>query len=122
MTVTMPLVEQRMAALRMANDVRLTNARVRRQVGMLGQRDGMLAVADLLERLDPSASAMPISRLLRSVHRLGDRKARRLLNHAGIVSGDRRVDQLTVRQRACLATALRHPTMLWPSTVLRSAA
>lgn len=100
------IVDQRMGALKRAQEIRLEMADKKRRIRQLSAADGAVAVADLLA--DPGVvGAMPVGRLLLSVRRLGIGRAQRLCDRAGIRSVDRRVGQLTRRQRDCLAKSLR---------------
>lgn len=101
---------QSLSALARANEIRCANAETKRMIRALASGDGRELVADILE--DPGLPSLPISslpvgRLLATVNRLGSAKTLRLLRHANINSWDRKVRDLTVRQRADLARRLR---------------
>lgn len=98
---------QALEALAQANEVRLAAAALRRSIGELPFEDGTRLVALLLEDHDPVAGAVPVSRLISSPQRIGARRVDRLLRYAGIMSGDRRVRDLSVRQVALLVALLR---------------
>lgn len=103
--------EQRMASLDKANYVRTTNSQTWWSIRLLQREEGCECVADLLERFDEDAGdplgAMPIRRLLLAVPRFGETKMRRYLAHAGVHSGDRKVGQLSDRQRRVIADQMR---------------
>lgn len=99
--------EQRTAALQRANDVRTANAETMRSIRSQPYLSALRAVADMIEANRPPAAAMPIWRVLRAVPKVGDVRVRRWIASAGIWSGDRRLDQLTDRQREHLVKQLR---------------
>ena len=107
---------QRTDALHTANIIRVENAALKQQIQALGYIDGCLRVAEILEEpvmpgrlrvIDGPAGAIRVGQLLTSVSRLGDMRAGVLCRRAGITSRDRRVRELTARQRTELASGLR---------------
>lgn len=92
-------VSQREESLALANTIRIAAAVVRRQV-----EAGELTLDEALEH--PDAQATKVGRLVVAVPRVGVKKTHRLLRDAGIMSGDRRVRDLTARQRTALVEAL----------------
>jgi hypothetical protein len=103
----MSVLDQRHMALEIANRRRMSMATQRREIGAMSRLDGRDRVASLL--VDPSLEivAMPVGRLLLSIHRVGVKKVGWWLNLAEIRSADRRVGELTDRQRLSLVDILR---------------
>lgn len=99
--------EQRTGALRLANEVRSSNSRLRKEIFALEHLEGLGRVADLLDDPAPPVASLSVGRLLRYARRIGDAKVRRLLAVARVSSEDRRVGELTGRQRDVLAALLR---------------
>lgn len=99
---------QRMAALELAQKVRCGNARTLNAIKAAPAGDALDAVVTILREAQPGApvESMPIFRLLCAPRLLGPSKVAVLLRAADIVSGDRRLRSLTVRQRGILADAL----------------
>lgn len=101
--------EQRMEALRVANAVRFGMRDVKRTVGAMATDDGLREIADRLERADAAVMPMPIGDLLGAPRRVGRVRVCRWLDVAGVRSADRRVRDLSERQRLLLARMLREP-------------
>ncbi len=106
--------EQRLDALQHANHVRTANSRLRTDIRGRSQPDGMLYVADLLTNPVGAVQSMPVGRLLATIRHFGVVRATQVCTYAGVVSMDRRVGQLTERQRDMVAGVLRAPELLWP--------
>lgn len=96
--------EQRIAALARANEVRLRNVAVKRQIASLSTTAGREQAARLLT--DGGAETLTVEALLLSVRRLGPERCRQILRRLN-VSGGRRIGRLTDRERMRLAAALR---------------
>lgn len=79
-------------ALRKANSVRIGKAALKREL-----RDGATTIADALD--DERAQAAPIHEILTAQRYWGDRRAALALREAGILDHNRRVRDLTARQR-----------------------
>lgn len=94
---------QCMQALARANEIRAANALLSKEIRSLGPTVGLVRAARVLRTMEGESGAMPIARLLLSVHRLGDRKAGGVLRRAGISLGTRRIRDLTQRQRDHIA-------------------
>lgn len=93
--------QQQMRSLRKANRVRLDAATVRREV-----RDGKLWTVDAL--WDERAGSLEVLTLLLEQRGWGPTKAKNAMN-AAQVRHDRRVRELTERQRRMLAAAIGGP-------------
>lgn len=108
MTATARLEQQRSAIVR-ANQVRSRNMRTQRDIKALRPGDGRVAVADLLVgyRDGDPIGALSIRRLVLAIRAFGESKFQRLAMHAGIHTGDRKVRELSDRQRLAVADALR---------------
>lgn len=100
---------QSLAALQNANDKRSAMLAARHQIASLRLMEGRLLVADFLvcDVESPGAESTPVWRLLNAIRGFGPYKAERALIRAGIISGDKRVRDLTNRQRVALAEQLR---------------
>lgn len=87
-------------ALQIANRVRMDGAAVRHEITA-----GVLSIADALE--DPRAAFMPIGRVLCAQVQWGPTRAHRLLTRMNPpIWPNRRVRELTVRQRRAIVEAL----------------
>lgn len=97
-----------MQALALANIVRTENAKTKRTIAGLSYLDGCTHVADLLDRHpDGPFRSMKALELLCAIHRVQEGSATPLLHGVGVYRPDRRVGELTDRQRAELALTLR---------------
>lgn len=101
-----------MDALAFANEIRLRQAHLRKELKALGYRPALREVADLIDSDDPDepVARLRVVRLLGFVPRLGPATSARVLAAAfGAVppSQGRRVGELTRRQRSVLAGVLR---------------
>lgn len=97
---------QQIAALNTANRVRLKRTQDRRDIAALDVPEGLAVCADILESLpDHWRTATPLW-LLTSVHRVGRFYALALMRKAEI-SEQRRLGELTERQRLVLGSVLR---------------
>jgi hypothetical protein len=107
--VAVVALDQRAEALKHANRVRLATCDLRREIRALGCVEGRLMVAGLLEGdvEFETAGSMSVWRLVGSISKLGPVAAGGLLRKVGVLSGDRRVRDLSVRQRVLLASMLR---------------
>jgi hypothetical protein len=92
------IAERRLVALERANHVRRGISEIRREIGR-----GEIEIADALH--DPRAGRMTVYDVLRARRRCGPRIARKLLAHLQI-SEQRRVSELTDRQRTAIAQRL----------------
>ena len=118
MSTNAPTFDQRMAALALANAVRTSNANTLKRIASMPYLDGIDAVIELLRDADEKGpfGVLTIRRLLLAPAKFGEGKVNDLLRAAGIGTGDRRLRQLTRRQREKLAFHLEHPQTLWPAT------
>jgi hypothetical protein len=102
--MTATAMMQRLDALESANDRRIAQARLLREI-----RVGAVTVADALE--DPRAEKLTINALLTAQRWFGDAKAERVLRAAGFAGVPiwplRRVEGLTERERAEIVSCLR---------------
>jgi hypothetical protein len=99
----------RTEALAKANRVRAEQRYLAATIRLLSAHEGRERVAALLEDggLDGGAGTITIGRLLRSIRGYGDVKADRAVDHVR-VDRDRRVRDLTDRQRTRIAAWLRY--------------
>lgn len=101
--------DQHMHALGIANEMRYAKADLRREIGALPYNDALRQVADLIEGEDAVIGAFRLAEALSACPKLGAISAGRFVRRIGAVTGDRRVRDLTPRQRASLVAALRDP-------------
>lgn len=101
-------LEQKMNALQIANEVRRSNAKLKRDITSAGYVNGMEAAADLVEGFAaiPGAGRLRVVQVLEAIHQAGDARVSRWLNRAGITP-TRRLEALTDRQVRALALELR---------------
>jgi hypothetical protein len=97
---------QRASALAVANERRKAIGETRRLVRALPMQEGMRMVASLLRDPSPTVLAMSVSALLGSIRHINRGKLPRILRDADVFMWDRRVHQLTDRQRLLLADDL----------------
>jgi hypothetical protein len=107
MSLTYDPVQQRADAMQHANAVRAAIGQLKRDIHAPAHRDGCLRAAKFLLDPDDLASAIRTRPLLKAIRQMGDRKAETLMSAAGIVNADKRVRDLTPRQRRALSTGLR---------------
>ena len=107
----MPPTANRAEALERANVVRLGMTDVRRRLAAMNATAGMRRAAEWLTKRQAPAhfDRMPVGRMLRAIRRVGDSRSLALLHDAGMTSrvAEKRVGELTARQRHALAAALR---------------
>lgn len=97
-------LEQRMSALKKANHVRSAASRAKQQM-----RVGAMSIAGGVA--DPHCGAMTVWQLMLCQRGWGASKAGRLLSRSGI-SPNRRVSDLTSRQRELLVAAVEERRMI----------
>jgi hypothetical protein len=105
---------QYMDALALANQVRTRQAKVRRRLRALSSARGVAEVARLIEREDEGTLGLTVSQALLSCRGFGPTALRCVCRHAGIVTADRKMRELTDRQRRELVHVLRSPGVLPP--------
>lgn len=100
---------QPMQALELANATRIANAKLRREVRALGAKRGALRVAHALEweHDDPQTGSLRIGHFLCAVQYLHEVKVTRCLAAANVRFSDKKVRDLTKRQREAIAIQLR---------------
>ena len=98
---------QRMSALRVANARRTGMAKQRQRIMCLPHLEGCELVSDLLQFPTEDAAALSVERLLTAIHGVGRLRLGRWLARADIRTPDRRVRELTDRQRTALASVVR---------------
>lgn len=97
--------EQRLTNLKRANEIRVGHANIRRYISTLTRRDGEQLVCDMLANPTGMVPSMRIDSLLLSINRVGKHILGRWINRAEVRS-NRRVDELTERQRLALVAAI----------------
>lgn len=105
----MAALPQHMQALANANEIRLGVAAAKQRVKALPPRAGAELVADIVENdyADPVIGTVRMYPLLVSVKKIGDEKARTCLKAAGVMYYEKRLRDLTKRQRDAVALQLR---------------
>lgn len=98
-------MNQRDAALRLANARRSHWARERKRIEGLPKDAGRRAVAEIIDLPDDHMGAIKVGRLLRFPRGAGDVLVTRLLKRSGI-HPEKLVRDLTLRQRGILAAAV----------------
>lgn len=100
---------QRMEALATANARRIGVAEFKRDTRRLGTRGAALHIADIMDSEDPGEmlGSPRVRHLLLCIPRLGQHKIGKVLDAAGVRAYDRKVRDLTPRQRSAIAVQLR---------------
>lgn len=99
--------EQLKAALASANETRSCIAEFKRDTAVLPRHEAVLAVIEAVEtRYEERLGAARVRHLLTAVGGIGDQKARKLLTVSDIYNHDKRLRDLTARQRALLVSWL----------------
>lgn len=106
--------DQRGDALAKANRVRLANAQTYREIRALPAPAAFRRVSGILRAPRGAECAMRVDALLSAASRIGPSKVAALIALAGVRHADRRLRDLTDRQRRVIATALDHPRRVWP--------
>lgn len=99
-------VAERQRNLDVANERRLAMAKIKANIKAPELWDGRRLVANLLDAPTEHVEAFQIGPLMLCIHRFGERGVKRILHIAG-VSYDRRVRDLTPRQRGEVSRLLR---------------
>lgn len=94
-------------ALSFANERRCALAEIRARIQALPFEEGCELVASILDQPEGHEEAFPVGRMLLSVHRFGEQALATALREAGVLTADKKVRQLTERQRRALALVLR---------------
>lgn len=105
-TIENPQREEWMARLNAANAIRLRCAAEKREIASMTRPDAMRRVADHLEHPEPYLYRLKAYSLVIAISRFGPRRTRELLACA-YASENRRIAELTDRQRTMLAGWLR---------------
>jgi ATP-dependent protease Clp ATPase subunit len=99
---------QAMEALQRANDVRLRVAAFKREIAGLERWEAIVKVIDAIDARynDPLLGAARVRHLLVGIAGIGDHKARKILTAAQVYNHDKRLRDLTLRQRKLLVGVL----------------
>jgi uncharacterized protein YgbK (DUF1537 family) len=100
--------QQPMRALALANDVRTHIADFKHEIAALPQHEAVVRVIDAIENRhgEKLLGAARVRYLLIGIARIGDEKARKILMIAEIYNQDKRLRDLTARQRTLLVSVL----------------
>ena len=111
----MTAIPQHMKALASANEKRLGTAELRRQIRALGPAEGALTLARAIEHDhdDRIIGSGRIGHLMRAVPRLGHAKVTKCLLAAGVHNHERRLRELTPRQRGAVVIQLEMWARAW---------
>lgn len=103
--------EQSREALRSANEIRVAQARLKEAIKAEGD-GGRLLVAGLLDGFDGEhvLGSIRLRVVLDAIHRFGQQRVLICLRRSGLSSGERRVRELTSRERRAIASWLRDET------------
>lgn len=101
--------EQQAQALAAANEARHAKAELKRDLAGMRQADALLHLAALIDAGDPIVLGCRLVEALQACDHIGPSAVGQFVRHVGAVSGDRRVRELSVRQRGLLVLALRSP-------------
>lgn len=110
----MNAVAQRMTALEKANRVRLAKVMTKRTLGELDAKESVAYLAELIESDDATMAGMKLGEALLACRHMGVQGMGRIVKHAGVMSADRKIRDLTDRQRRDLVHALRSPSVMPP--------
>lgn len=115
--------EQRDQALALANQIRTDKAKLKARITSLGYATGAAMAAALVDdRHNDIAGAFSVREIIRCVPKLGDVAVHEAVKHCGIRTADRKLRDLTDRQRDELAHVLRNRKVLFPHSHFRDAA
>lgn len=117
-------MSQHLEALATANERRLEKARIRREIAKLPMREGLVALADMLDDGPcPGLGCARVTDAIAFADRIGLRQAERLLHQSERFppSAGTLVRELTVRQRRVIAAALRRRAGAPPRRVREAA-
>lgn len=113
--VYVPPREQAMRHLKLANEIRLANVAVRREIEEMDRSTAIDEVTRMLRTGDDRVSRLRVGWLLESISGVGEVKAQRFLHGAGIRTASKHVGILTPRQREALADELEDWRVIWSS-------
>lgn len=102
-----PFTLQRRNALERANETRLAQARIKLNIMSMSRLEGCRLVAAMLDDPTGFVPSMRVGHLLHAPSRVGGKSVRKWLGKAQVGSADRRVSELSARQRVVLAGLLR---------------
>lgn len=106
---------QHLQALAKANEKRCAMAAIKRDLRATKNREiGCAVAADLIDQ--GRADDMRVGDLLNAIPYVGKAAILRMSRKAGIVTLDRRIRDLSDRQRRVLASLLRHRDLVFPRT------
>ena len=102
--------QQAMEALKLANETRSCIAEFRREIASVPRHEGVLKVIEAIElhHADKLLGAAKVMSILVSIDRIGTEKAHKLMLVAQIFNYDKRLRELTGRQRKLLIDLLEH--------------
>jgi len=101
-------IPQALLALEKANEHRMAVAAARQQIAALPNRAGREALALLIETSsDPAVLSGKVSQYLLAIRQVGRGQATRFLRSLGTSDPDKRLRDLTARQRDLLVSELR---------------
>lgn len=104
----MNVEQQRLEALRVANHHRVVIAAKKKEIAGMDWRAAHRAAADLIETTDdPALLAGRVAQYLGAIPRRGPQFISQTFRVAGLIARDRRLRELTGRQREVIAAYLR---------------
>jgi len=99
--------EQRTSALAEANRVRLGRAALLKPLAFSSTPESCRRAADLIEDTPELLASLTVGKFLDHVHRVGQSTVERIVEACGVFEG-KPLGEITPRQRAALAAALRY--------------
>lgn len=105
--------DQREAALKLANTIRLRNAETKQRISGFSTPDGCRLVADMLFDPDGPALTIQVGPLVEAIRGIGPYVSGPMLCQAGIYRHSRHVRDLTDRQKQALANLLRERALTY---------
>lgn len=100
--------QQPFEALKLANDVRIHISAFKHEIATLPQHEAVVRIIDAIEErhAEKLLGAARVRYLLTAIDRIGDEKARKILMVAEVYNHDKRLRDLTARQRKLLVSVL----------------
>jgi len=111
----MTTIPQHLQALASANQTRMGTAELRRQIRDAGPAKGAMLLARAIDRDhdDHILGSGRIGHMMRAVPRLGPTKVTKCLLAAGVYNQDKRLRELTARQRDAVVIQLEMWARAW---------
>ena len=105
----MTALPQHLQALQLAQQRRMGASEIRNQLRAMGRKRGAEAawtLAGVITNPDENVGSAKVATMLKAIPGMGDTAARKCLTAAGVPNGEKRVRDLTDRQRNSIAGQL----------------